>query len=138
VSLLLEIFLPGETVLYSVSEYISPERTIHTVQLDRNPDVHVEITAPGRLINHSCDPNTGVKDNKHMAFDFIALRSIKKGDEISFDYETTEYESIAVPKCLCGTPSCRGKTVGFKFHFEELINKYGDRIADYLKKKETQ
>ena len=37
------------------------------------------------LANHSCDPNTGV----HGKSTLIALRTIKKGEEVTFDYSTT-------------------------------------------------
>ena len=36
-------------------------------------------------------------------------------------------------KCLCNSPNCRGGLHGFSFHPVEIMNKYGDFIADYLK-----
>jgi hypothetical protein len=88
---------------------------------------------PGRLINHSCSPNTGVRNNKFGAYNFVALVDIPSRSEITWDYETTEYISIAIPKCCCGSPECRLKTLGFKFLPVEIKKKYGEFIADYLK-----
>jgi SET domain-containing protein len=57
-----------------------------------------------RFMNHSCDPNTWWADDNTM----IARRDIAEGEEITYDYATTE---ISVPfsmTCLCGADNCRG------------------------------
>ena len=38
------------------------------------------------VINHSCDPNTGFKNQLSL----VAIRYIKSGEEITFDYAFTE------------------------------------------------
>lgn len=57
------------------------------------------------LMNHSCDPNAGVKGQILL----LARRNISGGEEICFDYETTECEEcIGMPfKCYCGSNKCR-------------------------------
>lgn len=60
-------------------------------------------------INHSCDPNAG------LAFaDFgvlmVAIKPIKKGEEITWDYSTTINDSWTM-KCDCRTKKCR-KIIG--------------------------
>ncbi|MEH2149183.1 SET domain-containing protein-lysine N-methyltransferase [Nostoc sp.] len=84
-------------------------------------------------MNHSCNPNTGVRNNQFGGYDFVALSNIEAGEEITWDYETTEYEPIAVFPCLCGSLSCRGNILGFKFREQMLRDRYGEYIADYLK-----
>ena len=42
-------------------------------------------------------------------------RDIKKGEDITFDYTTTEYEMARAFKCLCGVANCLGEVKGFKF-----------------------
>jgi len=50
----------------------------------------------GGHVNHHCKPNTKV-----VQMMLVALKNIEIGDEITFDYETTEAE-LAVPfKCAC-------------------------------------
>lgn len=44
------------------------------------------------MLNHSCDPTTWPRENDMGAYDFIALRDLKAGDELTFDYEITEWE----------------------------------------------
>ncbi len=56
---------------------------------------------PERYMNHSCEPNTKPRDNCD-----VAIRDIKKGEEI-----TTDYGSIGGVdsfRCKCGSKSCKG------------------------------
>ena len=125
-------FAKGEIVVIGRALKVVPSRTIYSLQMDF--DVHIDIDAPAKLINHSCSPNTGVRNNQLGGYDFVALTNIASGEEITFDYETTEYMSIAVPKCLCSSANCRGRTRGFYFLTLEQREKYGEYIANYLKK----
>jgi uncharacterized protein len=124
-------FFIGEVVVYGKAIEILEGRTNHSFQIDDN--THVQLDKISRTINHSCEPNTGVRNNAFQAYDFIALRSIKRGEEITWDYETTEYISIAVENCLCCSKNCRKLLRGFKYRANELIKTYGIYIADYLK-----
>ncbi len=124
-------FSKGETVVTGRRVMLLPDRTNHSFQVEF--DMHIELDEPGRLINHSCSPNTGVRNNQFGAYDFIAMVDIPSGCEITWDYETTEYISIAVPECACGSSNCRLKTRGFKFLSADIREKYGEFIADYLK-----
>jgi SET domain len=40
----------------------------------------------GPKVNHSCDPNCGVRLNDGQAFDFVARQPIAAGQELTFDY----------------------------------------------------
>lgn len=124
-------FVIGEVVVYGRMVEILKERTNHSFQIDDG--IHVQLDKISRTINHSCEANTGVRNNAFQAYDFIALRDIKKGEEITWDYETTEYISIAVKNCLCGSKNCRRVLRGFKYRANELFNKYGIYVADYLR-----
>lgn len=106
-------FEPGETVVVGAVERVVPIRTNHSFQVGW--DTHVDLTTPARDINHSCDPNTGIRDNSGGGFDFIALREILPSEEITWDYETSEYVSIAVSRCLCGEARCRSVIRGFEY-----------------------
>lgn len=54
------------------------------------------------MFNHSCDPNAGVKGQNIL----VARLDIKAGEEICFDYETTNTEGLYF-KCCCGSKNCR-------------------------------
>ena len=57
-----------------------------------------------RYINHSCSPNTYLRRN-FPYIEFYALRSIKKGEELTADYGETHHEGKL--KCRCGSPNCK-------------------------------
>ena len=63
----------------------------------------------------------------------MALVDIPSGSELTWDYETTEYISIAISECCCCSPECRSKILGYKFIPDEIKKKYGEFIADYLR-----
>lgn len=125
-------FQKGETVIIGRQIEVSAKRTIYSMQIDFNS--HAELDDPAKLTNHSCHPNTGIRNNQFGGYNFIAIVDISEGEEITWDYETTEYISISVPKCSCNSSNCRGQIRGFSFHPAERRNKYGEFIADYLKR----
>jgi uncharacterized protein len=123
-------FQPGETVVVGKRQKLLPERTLHSFQMET--EIHVELDAPAHRIRHSCAPNTGVRNNRFGGYDFIAMQPIAADDEITYDYETTEYVSIAVPECRCGAAECRGRTRGYKYLPERVRARYGCYLASYL------
>ena len=65
-----------------------------------------------RWINHSCDPNCETFEEDDRIFVY-ALRSLKPGDELFYDYKMTpaDRRTKKVAKdfaCHCGSPNCRG------------------------------
>ena len=81
-------------------------------------------------INHSCNPNVGL----HGEITFIAMRNIKKGEELTVDYAFIDNEDYSF-KCTCGSDNCRGTITGFDWKIKELQEKYYDYFAQYLKDK---
>lgn len=56
-----------------------------------------------RVLNHSCEPNCGIKDLVRL----VAMRNIKKGEELTWDYEMTEDSDWYRLRCRCGAAGCR-------------------------------
>jgi SET domain-containing protein len=54
-------------------------------------------------INHSCAPNAVDLSRHPTNTQYVALRDIAAGEEITADYYTVE----TLEKCLCGSPQCR-------------------------------
>lgn len=61
---------------------------------------------PFRYINHSCEPNAAIVGKKTV----IAIRPIKKDEEIFMDYSMTDGDPLWSMRCICGTKTCR-KTI---------------------------
>lgn len=64
---------------------------------------YIDTQPPGVLVNHSCSPNSGIRDNRYL----VALRMIRRGEEIRYDYSTTMEEQSFTMECRCGARSCR-------------------------------
>lgn len=65
-----------------------------------------------RWINHSCAPNCETEEEDNRIFVY-ALRSLKRGEELFYDYriEPAERRTKKLEKefaCLCGADKCRG------------------------------
>ncbi|EGB05665.1 hypothetical protein AURANDRAFT_30428 [Aureococcus anophagefferens] len=63
-----------------------------------------------RFFNHSCVPNmrgaTVYVESDMPRLAFFALKDIRKGTELTWDYKRTQNETDGVP-CLCGYANCR-------------------------------
>jgi SET domain-containing protein len=53
--------------------------------------------------NHSCNGNVGFNKNG----DFIAIRNIRKGEELTYDYGLAESNPKFKMKCNCSNSNCR-------------------------------
>ena len=63
-----------------------------------------------RLINHSCDPNCEVK-GKGLKLWILAIKNIKKGEELSYDYGFSYDKDYKKFPCKCGSDNCVGYIV---------------------------
>ena len=70
------------------------------------PVQYMLLAEPFININHSCDPNLGIRGRGTL----FALRSIRVGEELTFDYSTTMDELFL---CRCGAKNCRGVPLTF-------------------------
>lgn len=81
-----------------------------------------------RLVNHSCDPNCGIKS----LFKIVAMRSIRVGEELTWDYEMTEKNKYWKMKCRCGTDICRGVIGNYANMPRNIRLKYKGYISEWL------
>jgi SET domain-containing protein len=81
----------------------------------------VFLQSPERYINHSCDPNSYAK-TMHGVRKLVAMRGIKNGEEITFDYSINGYNDGTFG-CHCGSKNCRGIYQGNFFKLPKLLQK---------------
>ena len=74
---------------------------------------------PERFINHACDPNTYIRTIAGDRY-VVALREIRPGDEITYDYGVNGDGDTAWD-CSCGSPACRRRHVSGFFHLPEGV-----------------
>ena len=128
-------FAAGDLVMSSKPAVTTKTRDSHTVQIDW--DRHILMDLPAVLINHSCDANVGILNNKsNDAYDFWAIRPITEGEELTWDYEASEWELSTPFDCGCGSPMCRKKLRGFKDNGDIIRQQYGEYYAAFLKEKQ--
>ena len=93
-------------------------RQHHTFLFILNSRTCVDAAVGGnisRFINHSCDPNcVAWIEGQHIWID--ALRDIKAGDELGYEYEYDflpgyTVEDLEFYGCDCGSRKCRGTIV---------------------------
>ena len=77
------------------------EKESHTLQIDF--DKYILCEPPFLYSNHSCNPNCAV----NSSFELFALRKIKAGEELFWDYSTSMLERHWTMKCNCGEKNCR-------------------------------
>ncbi|PUE33437.1 SET domain-containing protein [Limnohabitans sp. Jir72] len=116
----------GETLIEYVGEIISwdeaqdrhphdPNDPNHTFYFHVNEDKVIDALHGGnssRWINHSCDPNCEADEENERIF-IKALRNIKAGEELNYDYgliidEPYTKKLLAEYPCWCGAKNCRG------------------------------
>jgi hypothetical protein len=126
-------FAAGDTVMLGVPGRPAPGNHSHANQVSLTEWVFEDGLGP--KVNHSCDPNCGVRVNPAVGgFDFVALRPIAAGDELTFDYAMRNYViEHFPPTCLCGTARCRGRVTGWRDLPAERKAAYGELVAPYLR-----
>eukprot|EP00638_Chattonella_subsalsa_P006919 CAMPEP_0117759628 /NCGR_PEP_ID=MMETSP0947-20121206/16125_1 /TAXON_ID=44440 /ORGANISM="Chattonella subsalsa, Strain CCMP2191" /LENGTH=182 /DNA_ID=CAMNT_0005580119 /DNA_START=89 /DNA_END=637 /DNA_ORIENTATION=+ len=124
-------FSKDDIVIVGKASARTANKTRHTAQKDWNEHIWFEL--PALYLNHSCDAKLGIQDNEHGAYDFVARKDIREGEEVNIDYETFEWQ-IQPFQCLCGSSRCRGMLRGFKYSKDPRMQSYGQKfIANYLK-----
>lgn len=94
------------------------------------PTTKGEVEDTAIFINHSCNPNVGPDGQ----ITFVALRDIKAGEELCYDYAmTTDYNYKL--ECKCGDRSCRGVVTGKDWQRKDLQEKYGNHFTYHILKK---
>lgn len=91
------------------------------LQIDDNKFLILEYSSV--VINHACDPNCGLRNSS----DLYTLRSIKAGEEITYDYSTTCVDDPGNGMhmlCNCGSNYCRKLIKGFETIPKEILVKY--------------
>jgi SET domain-containing protein len=124
-------FSPGELICPFYAGSTHSEPSYLTVQVGDNKHITLQ---PEFLqyTNHSCDPNAFF-DTTTM--EFIALKEIQPGDELTFFYPSTEWEMAQPFQCRCGTAQCIGTIEGASQLSAEVLGRY--RLTDYIKTYKT-
>ncbi|HEV7684421.1 MAG TPA: SET domain-containing protein [Pyrinomonadaceae bacterium] len=109
-----------DSIIFRLKGTISKTPTKYTIELGNSQHLKFpairkpkdDIDYCWQYLNHCCEPNGHMNTTERT---FRALRDIAAGEEITFNYLTTESE-MAVPfNCRCGSPNCFGLIQGRNF-----------------------
>ncbi len=91
---------------------------------------YLDLDEISRTFNHSCHPNSFILGKSEL----VAIKDIKRGREITYDYSTTMDDNeekikkaglkLWTCKCNCGSKNCRGVIDQFKKLSKELQGYY--------------
>ncbi len=82
----------------------------------------------GEFLNHCCSPSAGIKGRNRI----VAMRSLKKGDEVTIDYALTETYPLWHMKCHCKAKNCRKVVKPYQDMPGWRMKKYVDYTSKYI------
>ena len=131
------VFLLEDVKAWEVVFYLEPNIISHPTRtsVQIKDGVHqecVDIKAPKSYLNHFCNPNWFFDFDK---MSFIALRDIKKDEELWFDYMSTEWDTACKFQCKCWADNCYWMIRWFKYINREQQEKITPILSDFLKSK---
>jgi len=99
-------FKKGEVILVWSPKFLTKLQVCKLTQtqkhyLYKEKNKYFFMQSPEKYVNHSCNPNTKSKNKSD-----IAIRNIKKGEEITSNYENGAPHITF--KCKCGSEKCDG------------------------------
>lgn len=118
-------------LLTTIGGRLVPAPDRHTLQVAESEHL-AAVGEPGReppawrFLNHACDPSAYL-DGRRLT----AARDIAAGDEVTFDYDTTEWDMASPFVCACGAPTCRGTIRGYR-HLAPAQRQRLRRVGSHL------
>lgn len=83
------------------------------------------------LVNHSCEPNTGMGGEVLL----LSMRDIAAGEELTIDYALFLDDPDFAMDCHCGAVGCRGTLRGTDWMRPDLQERYRGWFAWWLQQK---
>jgi uncharacterized protein len=128
----------GQVLCVWGAEIVSTDRMLALAEGRRRYAVQVEedlyLITPllglgaADLINHSCDPTALLQGAQTL----IARRDLEVGDEVTYDYATSDVNPHLGFRCRCGSSVCRGVVSGDDWRDPSLQDRYGDAFSPYI------
>ena len=85
----------------------------------------------GDYVNHSCNPNAGLSGQIGL----VAMRDIKIGEEVCFDYAMSDTMPYDEFHCGCGSLNCRGLVGGNDWQKPVLQKRYAGFFAPHVQRR---
>ena len=133
----------GTKIINYIGKIISKKETEENIKFDNEKDIYLfnlnnRYDLDGdfkfntaRLINHSCDPNCEV-EGVGLKLWISAIKNIKKGEELTYDYGFSYDKDYKQFPCKCGKQNCAGYIVrsGSRWRIKRKFKKRKNLIAN--------
>ena len=100
---------PGEPILRIQGPRLRAPGT-YTIQRGANDHISGD-GATWAYLNHACAPNSAID---FATWELTTLRTVCAGEEITYNYLTTEWDMVSPFACNCGAAHCPGTVRGFR------------------------
>lgn len=133
----------GELICITMGQILTTEQVVmfpmpyHAFQIEQ--DLQLAPTDLSTLTgifvtNHSCSPNAGIRN----AASLVALKDIKDGDEICYDYCMTDRapgdQATVTMECQCGYPNCRRTITDLDYRLPLLRWAYHGYFSTFIER----
>jgi hypothetical protein len=81
-------------------------------------------------LNHSCEGNCGFNEDG----DFVAIRDVAHGEELTYDYALAESNPNFIMKCTCGSKKCRKVITGNDWKDESFWARSREYMLPHLRR----
>lgn len=131
-----EFIKQGETICAISLDFFSAGKCASDFSVQIGEDLFVDRidSILDDFLNHGCNPNARIRLNAH--YDYYAIKDIKPGDEITWNYLTTEYDLVKDGldfDCKCGSDDCLGRIKGFKYLTREQQLELWSDLTPFLR-----
>ncbi|KAH8921859.1 hypothetical protein BT69DRAFT_1298368 [Atractiella rhizophila] len=111
----------------------SPTATPHTVQISKGE--HINLHSDLVYVNHSCRPNLSFQPARNADGEWeiqvvVTEKGLKKGEELTFFYPSTEWKMDQGFVCGCGERECLKEIKGANELDESVLKRYW--IAEHI------
>lgn len=104
----------------------------YSIQIEENLyQVSPHESEAADYINHSCSPNAGLSG----PISLVAMREIRPGQEVHYDYATSDGSAYDEFACACGARNCRGRVSGDDWRLPLLQRRYRGYFSPYLQRR---
>ena len=128
--------LKGEVLIYAEANIIK-KLTGYSLQIGKSKYLFARYV--DNYINHSCNPNVFVKlySNNQKRYSYIALKNIKKGQELFWNYNTNDWDVAKnfLFVCNCGSKNCVKLIRGIKYLTKSQQKKLVPIVTPFIRKK---
>lgn len=121
----------GRVIDWSALQALSDDERRMALQVDDELFIVSTREGPSDWVNHSCEPNAGMAGQISL----VAMRRIRVGEEITFDYAMTDSLGYDEFDCSCGARRCRHRVSADDWRLPDLQRRYGGFFSPYLERR---